>query len=183
MYPFYPSIHQLSDNYEVTVNCIDFNGPQVRMITSKDYPADNTGKEYATSSIQSAIDDATATGGGIVYIPAGIYKTGNLILKSNVHLYLSGGSILLYTGAPEVYEPLFTKFGRSFTYWIRTDLDSSNVKITGREIIDGDGKATYSDPKNLGVTILAPMRTTNFFFSGPMLKEASFWNTILCIRV
>lgn len=129
--------------------------------------------------MQSAINVATAAGGGIVYVPAGVYKTGNLILKSNVHLYLSGGSVLRYTGAPEIYEPLYTKLGRNFTYWIRTDLNSSNIKITGRGIIDGDGKATYSNSKNLGLTVLAPMWMSNFFFSGPIFKEASFWNTIV----
>ncbi|TID22776.1 coagulation factor 5/8 type domain-containing protein [Venturia nashicola] len=169
----------LADPLENDREAVDIRDCKVHVITSKTYLADNKGKDYATASIQSAINDATTTGGGIVYIPPGIYKTGNLILKSNVHLYLSGGSVLRYTGAPEIYEPLFTKFDRKFTYWIRTDLDSSNIKITGRGIIDGDGKATYSNPKNLGVTLLAPTRTTNFFFSGPILKEASFWNTIV----
>lgn len=169
----------LADPLENDQEAVDINGSNVHLITSKTYPADNTGNDYATASIQSAINDATDSGGGIVYIPPGIFKTGNLILKSNVHLYLSGGSVLRYTGAPEIYEPLFTKFGRNFTYWIRTDLDSSNIKITGRGIIDGDGKATYSDSKNLGVTLLAPTLTKNFYFSGPILKEASFWNTIV----
>lgn len=169
----------MADSLENDQEAVDINDANTHIITSKTYPADTTGVDYATTSIQSAINDATATGGGIVYIPPGIYKTGNLILKSNVHLYLSGGSVLRYTGAPEIYEPLFTKFGRNFTYWIRTEFNSSNIKLTGRGIIDGNGKAIYSDPRNLGVTLLAPMRTTNFFFSGPILKESSFWNTVI----
>jgi hypothetical protein len=168
----------MADPLESVQEHVDIDGPNVHLITSKDYPADNTGKEYTTSAIQSAIDDV-ASKGGVVYVPPGIYKTGNLILKSNVHLYLSGGSVLLYTGAAEIYEPWFSKFNRNFTYWIRTDFDSSNIKITGRGIIDGNGKATYSNTTNLGVTVLAPMRTQNFYFSGPILKEASFWCAIV----
>jgi polygalacturonase len=169
----------MADPLENTDEYVDINDPSVRLITSRDYPADKTGNDYAHGAIQSAINNVTQNGGGIVYIPPGIYKTGNIILKSNVHLYLAGGAILRYTGAQDIYQPWFSKNGRNFTYWIRSDFNSSNIKITGRGMIDADGHSTYSDPKNLGVTILAPMRTENFFFSGPILKEASFWCTIV----
>jgi hypothetical protein len=169
----------MADPLENTDEYVDINDPSVRLITSKEYPADNKGNDYAHRAIQSAVDNAALQGGGIVYIPPGIFKVGNIVLKSNVHLYLSGGAVLRYTGAQDIYQPWFSKNGRNFTYWIRTDFNSSNIKITGRGMVDANGNFTYSNPKNLGVTILAPMRTENFFFSGPILTEASFWCTIV----
>jgi hypothetical protein len=73
------------DPLENGQEAVDINDPSVRLITSKIYPADNTGDSYATVSIQSAINDVTSAGGGVAYIPASIYKTGNLVLKSNAH--------------------------------------------------------------------------------------------------
>jgi polygalacturonase len=49
---------------------------------------------------QNAINDAASYSGGqgIVYVPTGVYKVGNLELKSDVALYLQGGSVLRFTG-------------------------------------------------------------------------------------
>ena len=47
-----------------------------------------------TKAIQAAIDSCALTGGGTVHIPSGTYLTSTIFLKSNVHLYLHGGSIL-----------------------------------------------------------------------------------------
>lgn len=43
-------------------------------VTKPPYNADKKGDEDATQAIQKAIDDAGASGGGIVYLPAGTYK-------------------------------------------------------------------------------------------------------------
>jgi len=42
----------------------------------------------STQAIQKAIDTCTMNGGGQVTIPAGHYKTGSIILKSNVNFHL-----------------------------------------------------------------------------------------------
>ena len=39
-----------------------------------DYGADATGKSDVSSALQQALDEASAAGGGIVYLPAGIYR-------------------------------------------------------------------------------------------------------------
>lgn len=46
------------------------------------YGADSTGATLATTAIQNAINAANAAGGGIVYVPAGVYKSGNIVLKA-----------------------------------------------------------------------------------------------------
>lgn len=48
-------------------------GPRLD-VTKPPYNADNTGKESATSAIQTAINDAGRAGGGTVYLPAGTYR-------------------------------------------------------------------------------------------------------------
>ena len=45
-------------------------------------------------AIQHAIDAAHTAGGGVVEVPAGIFQTSNVILRSNVTLYLAPGSVL-----------------------------------------------------------------------------------------
>lgn len=43
-------------------------------VTKPPYNADKTGTNDATSAIQNAITQASSSGGGVVYLPAGIYK-------------------------------------------------------------------------------------------------------------
>jgi hypothetical protein len=43
-------------------------------VTEAPYNADNTGTNDATAAIQSALNDAGLSGGGVVYLPAGTYK-------------------------------------------------------------------------------------------------------------
>lgn len=53
-----------------------------------------------TKAIQKAIDTCFLAGGGRVVIPAGIFRTGGIRLRSNVTLYLQTGAIL--EGSPDL---------------------------------------------------------------------------------
>lgn len=59
------------------------SGTGIFNITSSPYGADSTGTANVTNVIQTAIDDANNAGGGIVYVPSGIFKMSKLNLKSN----------------------------------------------------------------------------------------------------
>jgi len=59
--------------------------------------------ELQTGAIQKAIDDCFLAGGGRVVIPCGIYRTGDIRLRSNVELYLEAGAILKGSRDPEDY--------------------------------------------------------------------------------
>lgn len=67
-----------------------------------DYGA-NVSDRLQTQAIQAAIDDCFLHGGGEVVIPAGIYRTGGLRLRSNVTLHLLSGAILEGSTDPEDY--------------------------------------------------------------------------------
>ena len=53
------------------------NRPTITKTTLYDvskYGADRTGKEDVSTALQKALDDAASAGGGIVYLPAGLYR-------------------------------------------------------------------------------------------------------------
>ena len=56
-----------------------------------------------TKAIQAAIDDCFLAGGGEVVIPAGVYRTGGLRIRSNVTLHLLSGAILEGSRDPDDY--------------------------------------------------------------------------------
>ncbi len=56
-----------------------------------------------TKAIQSAIDKCHGSGGGEVLIPAGIFYTGTIFLKSNVYLRLAPGAVLQGSYNPADY--------------------------------------------------------------------------------
>ena len=47
-----------------------------------------------TEQIQALIDKAAAQGGGVIVVPAGLYRTGALHIKPRTHLHLMQGAIL-----------------------------------------------------------------------------------------
>lgn len=128
-----------------------------------------------TAAIQSAIDACFLAGGGRVVVPAGIYLTGGLRLRSNVMLYLQSGAILKGSTDPEDYmafledtlEPLKpyenTHHGvYPYSRWnnglIRI-IDARNVAIIGEKgsYIDGsncydpEGEEKYRGPHAINV--------------------------------
>jgi pectate lyase len=63
-----------------------------------------------TKAIQSAIDEVNRRGGGTVVVPPGIWKTGRIILKSNVNLNIPEGAELHFSGEINDYLPVvFTR--------------------------------------------------------------------------
>ncbi|WP_246061767.1 family 16 glycoside hydrolase [Paenibacillus oralis] len=160
-------------------------GAGIYNVTRSPYNADNTGARMASDAIQRAIDDAHQAGGGVVFVPAGVYKSGNLTLKSNVTFYLAGGAVIVGTGKGEDYAIDFRKDSRNAdgTYFIRTAINSSNITIRGRGTIDGKGIAMRerkmpAPHKNEGFlnNLLVPIATTNFTFDGLILRDAGFWS-------
>lgn len=163
-------------------NMPDPKDPHVRDVTAKAFGADSTGHHYSHDAIQKAIDETSKAGKGTVYIPPGEYLCGNLVLKSHVRFYLAGGAYLRYTGEPEIYKTHWHHdSGKPFTFWIMTEFHSTNIHVDGRGTIDGNGKYAWSKEHLIGVTPLAPILTQNFLYTGPIVKEASFWTVNVII--
>lgn len=144
------------------------------------YGADSTGATMATTAIQNAINAANAAGGGIVFVPAGVYKCGNLVLKSNVSVYLEGGSVIRGSGNPSDYTTHFHKdsLGKDGTWFIYTETNANNVKIYGRGTIDGNGHYMRNANNYLN-NILVPLQCSNFTVDGITIRDSGCWATIL----
>jgi hypothetical protein len=159
-------------------------GTGIFNVQSAPYSAQPNTGAYTTTAFQTALDDAAAWGSahgtqGIVYVPAGVWTLGNLYLRSNLALYLDRGAVLRYTGdaAHYVVNGHKTSQGRDLTWFISTRYSSTNIKIYGRGIIDGNGQAALA-PSNLGVNLLAPVYTSGFTVDGITFRESSSWAVI-----
>ena len=53
-----------------------------------DYGADPTGQKLCTEAFAKAVDALAAIGGGHLIVPAGVWFTGPIQLKSNIDLHL-----------------------------------------------------------------------------------------------
>jgi len=159
-------------------------GTGIFNVQSPPYSAQPNTGAYTTTAFQTALNDAAAYGSangtqGIVYVPAGVYTLGNLYLRSNLALYLAPGAVLRYTGDRDHYVVNGHKNsqGRDVTWFISTRYSSTNIKIYGRGIIDGNGQAALA-PGNLGVNLLAPIYTSGFTVDGITFRESSSWAVI-----
>src|SRR5204862_6043835 len=99
------------------------------------------GKSDSTEAIRKAIAACNAAGGGRVVVPAGIFLTGAIHLKSNVNLYVSEGATLKFSTDSEKYLPVvYTSFEGTecmnyspFVY----AFEQENIAITGSGTLDG----------------------------------------------
>jgi len=155
------------------------SGKGIFNISAPVYAADASGKTMATHALQQAIDDASAYRNGIVYVPAGVYMVGNIDLKSNISLYLEGGSVLLFSGRAEDYSINARKASqnRNITWWIYTDSGAHDIKLYGRGTLDGNGKYATEKGK-IGNHILAIFQTRNFVLDGPVIRNSGAWGII-----
>jgi unsaturated rhamnogalacturonyl hydrolase len=106
-----------------------------------DFGAKPGGQIDATAAIRDAIAACNKAGGGRVVIPAGVFLTGAIHLKSNVNLHVSEGATLLFQTDPAAYLPVV------FTRWEGTEcmnyspfiyaFEQENIAITGKGTLDG----------------------------------------------
>ncbi len=80
----------------------------------RDFGAVADGKTKTTKAIQKAIDKCYSSGGGEVVVPAGIFYTGTVFLKSNVYLHLMPGSVLQGSYDPSDYPEHNIEASRKF---------------------------------------------------------------------
>lgn len=107
-----------------------------------DFGAVADGKTLNTEAINNAIKDVNSKGGGKVVIPAGLWLTGPIELKSNVNLYTEQNSLILFTDDFNAYPILETSFEGLETRRCQSPISAWNVEniaITGYGVFDGSG--------------------------------------------
>jgi len=97
--------------------------------------------------INAAITACSGAGGGRVVVPAGVFPTGPIRLKSRVNLHLSEGSVLKFSTNPKDYLPLvFTRFEgtelMNYSPFIYA-FEQEDIAITGPGTLDGQADATH----------------------------------------
>ena len=106
--------------------------------SAKDYPAslfgiNSDGITLNTRSIQFAIDYIQQQGGGRLVFDVGRFLSGSIHLKSNVAIHLLEGAVLLGALNPLDYDR------KELTAFILCH-DQQNIAITGKGVIDGQGR-------------------------------------------
>ena len=108
--------------------------------------------ETCTTAIQNAIDAAANGGGGRVVVPAGIWTTGTLNLRSHVELHLECGAVLKGSTRKEDYnrnDSFPENFWSDGEEWSGGHLvlgyKVEGASITGEGKIDGSGPAFFGE--------------------------------------
>jgi polygalacturonase len=111
------------------------------------YGAKEGGKQIATDAIKTAISACSEAGGGRVTVPAGVFLTGAIHLKSNVNLHLEDGATLLFSRDPKDFMPLvYTRFeGTEVMNYspLIYAWEQTNIAVTGNGMLDGQADADH----------------------------------------
>jgi len=112
-----------------------------RALRITDYGAVAGGRQDNAAAIREAIAACHAAGGGHVVVPAGVFLTGAIHLKSNVDLHLERGATLEFSTDPAAYLPVV------FTRWEGIEclnyspfiyaFEQENIAVTGEGTLDG----------------------------------------------
>ena len=149
-----------------------------------------------TKSIQKAIDDCAAKGGGIVAFRPGTYVSGSVFVKSNVHLRIDKGVLLLGSQDFADYPDMQTRIAGIETSWpaaLINILDVKNAALTGEGIVNARGKFCWDkywamrkdyDKKGLRwivdydakrVRTVLVQNSSDVSIKGLTFKNAGFW--------
>ena len=117
----------------------------------RDFPitrfgARGDGRTNDGAAIEAAIAACAAAGGGRVVVPAGLFLTGALRLRSNVNLHLDQDATLRFSTDPGDYPLVHTRWEgmelinySPLVYAYR----ARNIAITGTGMLDGQGGASH----------------------------------------
>ena len=116
---------------------------------AKDFPvtkygAKSGGRIDCTDAFRKAIDEASRAGGGRVIVPAGVWLSGAIHLKSNVNLVVEKDAKIQFQTDPKHYPIVPTRFeGMECMNYspLVYALDQTNIAITGEGTLDGQASA------------------------------------------
>jgi polygalacturonase len=118
-----------------------------RIFDVRDFGAAGDGTTVNTEAFRRAIEACYEEGGGTVRIPAGVWLTGPIHLRSNVNLHLRRGARVRFSTQPADYLPVV------FTRWEGVECynyspliyarDCENLAVSGEGVLDGQGQAWW----------------------------------------
>ena len=153
----------------------------------KDYGEVSDTNKVCTAAIQRAIDVCHANGGGRVLVPAGLYKSGTVVLKDHVELHLASGACLVASSSVDDFPCMpiapyrSLKEGKGWFSLIYAQ-NAHDISITGRGVIDGRGHGRKGAVS--GVAGDSNGRPRNILFiscknvhvDGITMRNSALWN-------
>ncbi|MEN6356279.1 MAG: glycosyl hydrolase family 28 protein [Armatimonadota bacterium] len=123
----------------------------------REFGAQGDGIALDTAAVQTAIDDCSVCGGGVVHFPAGTYLIGTLRLRSNITLDLAASAVLMGSARKQDYHG-----GSGFDCYMGSGFllfgtNIENFAITGQGTIDGSGPAFWLDEQINYIRNLGPI--------------------------
>ena len=114
--------------------------PNVHFLVT-DYGAIGDGEFNCGSAFKKAIQACHEQGGGHVVVPAGVFLTGAIHLKSNVNLHLEQDAIIRFSRDYDQYLPVvLTRFEgvecMNYSPFIYA-FEQTHIAITGKGVLDG----------------------------------------------
>ncbi len=121
-----------------------------------DFGVSGDGATKDTAAVQRAIDTCHEDGGGVVVCPPGAYLVAPLILRSGVTLHLEEGAVILGSADPADYadwqsERIDTSRAPYNARYLLIAEDASDIAITGRGTINGQGPSYYDQGQKSGI--------------------------------
>ena len=123
-------------------------GARKTPIATKIFWVNNYGRiadsnNIASSIIQKAIDDCSKKGGGIVAFKPGVYTTGSIFIKKNVHFKIDKGVLLKGSTSFADYPEIDTRIAGIEMRWpaaLINVIDQQNVMVSGEGKVNAQGK-------------------------------------------
>lgn len=141
------SLHSLGQslpntNWIKKTGATNFNFPTT-IYWVNDFAKTNDTSLVCTKSIQDAIDQCAKKGGGIVSFKPGVYLTGSIYLKSNVHLIIDKGVLIKGSQNFNDYPEINTRIAGIEMKWpaaLINIINQKNVVVSGDGKVDAQGK-------------------------------------------
>ncbi len=170
-----------------------FCNPNENFYNVKKYGAKGDGKNLDSKAIKKAIEDAAMKGGGTVYMPAGVYLSGSLRLKSNISLFIEQGAEIIAApvgiengyddeepGARNAYQDSGHSHWHNSLIWGE---DLHDISILGQGTIWGKGLLKdYVKTKQTANKAIALLRCRNVNISDISILSGG-WFAILATGV
>ena len=120
--------------------------PQIpeRSVSLADFGGVGDGVTLNTEAFAKAIQTLSDKGGGRLEVPAGIWRTGPIELKSHIGLHLDDNAIVVFDPDQDLYPIIDTNFEGLDVRRCVSPLnatDATDIAITGGGIFDGSGDA------------------------------------------
>jgi len=141
---------QAENPYKKYTENLPFEMPEIKAptfpdntVSIKDFNAKGDGKTLCTEAFAKAIEALSSQGGGKLLVPAGVWLTGPIVLKSNINLHLEMGAVIQFSGDDALYPIIKASFEGLETRRCQSPLsatDATNIAVTGEGVIDGNGQ-------------------------------------------